>query len=711
MGGRAPRDESPVMYEAPRRLARYGRPLSWMIFGLALLLRAAYLKQLVGSPLWGDLPVDLGYYRDWALRISSGEWMGDGLFQWSPFYAYYLAIVFKLFGTGLMAPRLIQILIGSLTCVLVYRTGREIFSPGAGLAAGLMAVLYGPFLFYDGMLMKEVFTVFFLVAMLCQIVVASGSQRGMLATAGLTLGLGILVRDNLILLAPVVAAWLVLDPWLGGVTMGGDRLREGLGRVLAFGFGLLLVLGPLAARNYHVSGELVLLRAGGGENFYIGNNPEADGHYVPPPFLRATGGNELDDFRREAARRLGRPADQVSAAESSDYWFRQGFSWIGRHPIDYGFLLARKLLLFWNHYELPDNQSYAHHRRLLPILQLPLLTFWILVPLAAAGIALSSARWRDLLPLYLVGGAYVVTVVLFFNFGRFRLPVIPVLMLFAGHAVAGVAGAVRQRRYKAIGAAVLAALVAGGVVSLDLENDPVHIGQGHAQLAELLLRSGRLAEADAESRESVRLLEDVYTGAGGRTGEGGHGVAPEGEAGRPDLGASFYIVLGEAYGTRASILRARGHGEEAAVWARRAAGAGGTTPAPGSAVDEVSKLSGAAAEQAREGMFDEAAASYRRAVDALGPGGQPLRLFRLRMHLAEALHHAGRPEEALRVVQESLMHSPDIPDADRADAHFGEAMIYRDLGNDAAMRSHLRECLRLNPAHPRAAWIERTLGS
>ncbi len=710
MGGRTQGDEPPILYEARDRLARFDRHFLWMVFGLALLLRAAYLKQLVGSPLWGDLPVDLGYYRDWALRIASGEWMGHGLFQWSPFYAYYLAIVFKLFGAGLMAPRLIQIVVGSLTCVLIYRTGRQLFSTGAGLAAGLMAAAYGPFLFYDGMLMKEVFTVFFLTATLYQIVVASGSQRGMLATAGLTLGFGTLVRDNLILLAPALAIWMAIDPWLGGVTLGRDRLREGMSRVLAFGFGLLLVLGPLAARNYHVTGRFVLLRAGGGENFYIGNNPEADGHYVPPPFLRATGGNELEDFRREAARRLGLPLDEVSAADSSDYWFRQGLSWIGHHPVGYAVLLVRKFLLFFNHYELPDNQSYAHHRRLLPILQLPLLTFGLLLPLAAAGIALSALRWRDLLVLYVTGGAYAGTVMLFFNFGRFRLPIVPVLMLFAGYAVIGAAAVLRQAGYGRIALAALAGLLAFGLVGLDLENDPVYLGQSHAQLAELLLRSGRPGEADAESRESIRLLEGFYAESGGALGEGGHGVSPRGSSSRPDLGATFYVVLGEAYATRASVLRAGGHGSAAAAWEKRAALAGAGPPGGPSEPDEAERLSTEAAERAEEGRLEDAAELYRRAAAALPEGVEPVRRFRLRMHLAESLHHAGHPEEALGVVQEALLYPGDVPDADRADAHFGEAMIYRDLGNDAAMRSHLRECLRLNPEHPRAGWIRETLG-
>ena len=108
--------ESPILYQPASPLAPYHRAFVWGIFTFALLVRAAYLKQLQASPLWGDLPVDLGYYRDWALRIAAGDWIGKEVFEQSPLYAYFLAIVFKIFGAGLLMPRLIQILIGSATC-------------------------------------------------------------------------------------------------------------------------------------------------------------------------------------------------------------------------------------------------------------------------------------------------------------------------------------------------------------------------------------------------------------------------------------------------------------------------------------------------------------------------------------------------------------------------------------------------------------------
>ncbi|MGH9869949.1 MAG: glycosyltransferase family 39 protein [Candidatus Polarisedimenticolia bacterium] len=717
--------EPPRMYEPPSPLARHDRTVAWGVFGLALLMRAAYVRLLHDSPLWDDLPVDLGYYRDWALRIAQGAWGPPELYEQSPLYAWILALVFKLFGPGLLAPRLLQIVVGSMTCVLIARIGRRVVSPGAGLAAGLLAALYGPFLFYDGMLMKEVYAVFFMSLMLDQLTASNGSQRGLLATAGLCLGLGALVRDNLMLAAPAVALWLMVDPWVGGMPPGWDpsirgprmtsgRTREGLARVGAFAAGVLLVVVPMTARNYHVSGELVPLTTGGGEVFYIGNNPQADGRYSPPPFVRASAAQEHEDFRIEAARRLGVPRASLSRKEASDYWLGQGLDWIRSHPGDAAALAGRKLLIFWNHYELPDNQSYDQHRRLLPILRLPLPTFGLVVPLAAAGLVLAAARWRDLLLLLLVESGYVASVMLFFNFGRFRMPAVPVLLVLAGTALAWLPSALARRRFGMVSAAAGAALVVLAIGSADLEDDPVHLAQGRCQTADLLLRAGRLAEADTESLEGVRALEAFFVSQGGTLGRDGHGVPAVGERGRPDLGASFYAVLSEGYATRARVADAKGDDREGDLWGRLALIADPSRQASQGPAGAGPGAEGPLKEGARHmsaGRFQDAAASFRKALDAMSPDAEPSRRLQVSLRLAEAVHRGGDPRGALAVVERALEAAPKLPDADAAAAHYGEALIFRDLGEPERMRFHIRECLRLDPAHPRAAWMRQMLAT
>ena len=93
-----------------------------------------------------------------------------------------------------------------------------------------------------------------------------------------------------------------------------------------------------------------------------------------------------------------------------------------------------------NDHELPDNYSYGSFVRFSSILGwLP--TFGIAAALAAAGVVATAGRWKELLPLYLAGGSYMVSVLLFYNFGRFRLPFLPILFVFAGAGVEALARA------------------------------------------------------------------------------------------------------------------------------------------------------------------------------------------------------------------------------------------------------------------------------
>jgi hypothetical protein len=61
------------------------------------------------------------------------------------------------------------------------------------------------------------------------------------------------------------------------------------------------------------------------------------------------------------------------------------------------------------------------------------------------------------------------------------------------------------------------------------------------------------------------------------------------------------------------------------------------------------------------------------------------------------------------VVEEALDAAPSFPPADAAAAHYGQALLFRDLGEPERMRFHIRECLRLDPGHPRAAWMRAML--
>jgi len=370
------------------------------VFLVAYVLRFVYLLQMARSPFFDFLQLDPAYYVDWAKRIAAGDWLGREVFEMSPLYSYLLAGYMTLFGDDLWLLRLLQIGIGSLTCVLTFLLGERLFSRRVGFLAGLGCAVYGPFFFYEGQVMKEFLTPLLATGALLLLVSRRGRVAGApdrppgavsLLAAGALLGLAALVRDNFLVLALALAVWLLWD--------AGYRPRPA-GLLAA---GLLLVLAPVGLRNRIVGGDFVLTTSGGGEVFYIGNGPYANGAYVPPPWVRSNPRYEHEDFRAKARELTGR---DLTRAEASHFWWRQGLDWIAAHPGQAFGLWARKFALFWNDHELPDNYSYYLFRRFSPLLRW-MLTFGPVAALAWAGIALSAGAWRRLLPAYVAGAAYM----------------------------------------------------------------------------------------------------------------------------------------------------------------------------------------------------------------------------------------------------------------------------------------------------------------
>lgn len=452
---------------------------------LALALRLVYVFQLRGNSLVVPEELDPGFYYEWAKQIAAGAWIGKEPFVQSPLYAYILGGFMKIAGDGITPILVAQALLGCGTVLLAYVAGRRLLDERHGLLAGLLLALYGPFIFYEGMVMKTFLSPFFTILLvilfdLARERAAAGTRRvfWIFALTGAVYGLTTLDRDNFILLAPVLAVLALV--------LGGGLRLSGLRAAAAFTLGTVLVIAPVTLRNWAVAHEFVLLTTGGGEVFFIGNNADANGLYVPPPFVRPDPKYEHADFLERASEVSGHP---LTAMQSSWFWFREGLTFIKEEPGAWTRLLGRKMVHFWNYYELPDNLDYQVAQEFSPLLSglnlvlppsrwptlkvpaggvfVPVrlhlwLTFGTLAPLGLLGLLLTRRGWRRLLPSYVLLFGYTGTVLLFFNFSRFRVPVVPLLALFGSATL--LAGLRGLRRL----AAFLLALVkrSGAIVEL-----------------------------------------------------------------------------------------------------------------------------------------------------------------------------------------------------------------------------------------------------
>jgi len=131
-----------------------------VVFAVALAIRLVYLWQSRSSPLFEYPNLDAEFHVTWAKAIAAGETLFPGPYFRAPLYPAMLGLLYWLAGPGFLLPRVIQCVMGSASCVLVYLIGREAFGRAVGWIAGLAAATYWIFVYFDGELLLEPLSVF-----------------------------------------------------------------------------------------------------------------------------------------------------------------------------------------------------------------------------------------------------------------------------------------------------------------------------------------------------------------------------------------------------------------------------------------------------------------------------------------------------------------------------------------------------------------------
>ncbi|MDP6980926.1 MAG: glycosyltransferase family 39 protein [Myxococcota bacterium] len=431
------------------------------IWFVAIMLRLFHLLAIrQHDPFFFQPAVDPRFYHEWATRIAAGDWLGSGVFLQGPLYPYLLSLLYRVTGPDLFWPRFVNAVMGSLACVLVWWIARSLFDRRVALLAAALVALHGMFIFYEGsLLIANVLIPLNLLVVACALKAQNSERRALWFALGALIGLSALGRPNMLLFAPLIAIALV---WHRAEAMRRVAL---LACLVA---GVALVLAPGLMRNRAVADDWVLVSASAGMNFFNGNNADANGsHNVPSIFDRAQADHPAEQnaiYRAYAEERLSR---SLRPSEVSDYWFDRGLDWVKAHPGDWLALMARKFLLFVNHYEIWNNRSYEVSSQFSWVLRLPLVSFGFIAPLAVLGMVLAASRYRELWPLYGVVAVALATGLIFFVLSRYRVPAVPALIIFAAAALVWLYDALRARRREFYFA--LASLVVFiGVSSLDL---------------------------------------------------------------------------------------------------------------------------------------------------------------------------------------------------------------------------------------------------
>jgi len=494
----------------PQRVTRTARRSNydsriWLFVALALTfaVRLWFVLSMRGQPFstMGPQYMDSDYYHRWAIEIVSGNFWGSDVFYLRPLYPYLLAILYYIFGPHVLPVQLFQTLLATASCFLLYDVTRRVFGKRPAVFASIGFALTGILVFYTGTLLYVEVTVFLSLLFLWLILIA-GNRLWLLIAAGLSFGLLVICRPELLVLLPFLLLWLWRKPLVHRSSFIVHRYELAAMTVVA-----LLVVTIVPIRNYVVARDPVLFTAHSGVNFYYGNNPSADGTWQTTPELQRSPG-----FSHEQQKRVSRIIDgrQVPWSEASSYWLGKGLRFITTQPLAWFRLLGRKFVLFFSNYEVP-NDYYPETARATSVpLRLAFINFGLVFALGLLGMVWAWPKRGPALPVYLFVAAYLVSALLFYVLSRLRAPVLPFLLMFAGYGLSELMEAVKQR--KTLRTAL--ALVAGFAVYVGSSFAPVnkqsYSAQAWTQTGNIYLGQRERGPAIEAFRRALKVQPAAY---------------------------------------------------------------------------------------------------------------------------------------------------------------------------------------------------------
>jgi hypothetical protein len=422
---------------------------------LAATIQAAFLASTEHVLLFRFPLIDATTYHTQAVAILAGK-DTPGAFWQAPLYPSFLSLLERLCGGSPSGARWLQaLLLAPLLSVLTWLMSKRFLPLPWAFSAALACTLTGPLFFHASQLLPAALAAVLVTATLLLAMRALERPSGWkwLAT-GATAGLATVTVATAAALLPVLACAAAFSQR--------TAYRKGLLHVVSLGLGLALPLLPVSLHNFSKTGQWVWVSTNGGINLYIGNSAS-----WPAP-LCVLPGLDWDKLVRQPFIQGG-ARDDVAASR----WFRQQ-AWreIGLDPAKAAKRLAFKSAAFWHGREIPRNIDVYGWRKESFLLQALIWRTYIyfpsglLVPLAVVGLLSLRSRQGALLAASLV--SFGLLVALFFPCSRYRVPVLPTLVILSTYGLFALISAIRTRRFQAATGLAAAFLLTAIPVNLPL---------------------------------------------------------------------------------------------------------------------------------------------------------------------------------------------------------------------------------------------------
>jgi 4-amino-4-deoxy-L-arabinose transferase-like glycosyltransferase len=404
----------------------------WLIIAIlitAFILRTAWVLSIPTQPI-----SDFKEFDHLAVSLADGKGYvgldGKPTAYRPPGYIFFLAGIYSLFGPNDFIARLVNILLGVLTCWLTYILTIELFDKRTALIAAIIVAAFPSLIAWTNILAVENLFIPIIIGSLISFLKAVKSQNvrwSWLILTGLLLGIGGLIRPAAFLLPGIMVLALILrirfrvfsPQW---IIVLGESVIIGLVVSLL----MLVIVLPWSIRNSIVLGHFILVSTEGGITFLSGHNELAltDEYSLDGPIFEQLNAEKLDEIQY----------DQRA--------YQLAYQFIRQNPLFEVRLSIHKLINFFK-----DDVSGITYNVLSALTPFPDWLVFALKGLAqiyymlVMGLALASIflkrypkdRWYFVLFILIV--VWVVLHLAFYGKDRFRLPLTPAFVQFAAVSI------------------------------------------------------------------------------------------------------------------------------------------------------------------------------------------------------------------------------------------------------------------------------------
>jgi hypothetical protein len=401
-----------------------------VVFALGLFFRIGYVVETRSDPLLTQNAPGMDAQVTWdaarALRGTTTPRIEPMMLS-APLHVAAVAAQQAVFGESKTVQRAISAIGGALRLVLVlllvFRITGKLWS---GVAVGLLLGAMPSLIYFDTALLKTSLDLWLLTLAIAPLLLwnrplSTRTATALGAAAGLCLALALLSQK---------AAFSYAAPVFVAAGLRGEWSRRARAMVcIALAGVFVSVLAGNAVMRAGQPSEAFLPREG--VDLKIGFHEGSHGHYAPLEGITSDLVGHTFESRMAAELRAGR---RLTWAESSALHRDEALSFIKANPGRTVRLVARKLLLFFNDFEIKSEDYLDDLTQRSTILRLSPISFgWIFVVgmLGAFEMARERRWWLLILCAGLIGSVALSCTLAFVTW-RFRVPVTIPLAVLAG---------------------------------------------------------------------------------------------------------------------------------------------------------------------------------------------------------------------------------------------------------------------------------------